>query len=171
LDGFLKGAIAVIEQEVFMFSGLEREHMAQCRQRRVTWAWIEAREVMRRQSAPRHTMLTTSVLNRSDVNAEQEASWRDRLAAVVYRKLARQICEQFYDLSVLLARRGQSSQAVAASRMLSPALPSYCRNAVQAKAESIPSEKNDKARILTAVLPTQNEQRSAVLSPLRSRAA
>lgn len=155
-----------------MFSGLEREHVAQCRQRRVTWAWIEAREVMRRQSAPKHTMLTTSVLqNRNDISAEQEASWRDRVAAVVYRKLARQICEQFYDLSVLLARRGQSSQAVAASRMLSPALPSYCRNAPQRKAESIPSEQDDKARILTAVLPTQNEQRTAVLIPLRSRAA
>jgi hypothetical protein len=163
--------VAVIEQEVFMFSGLEREHVVQCRQSRVTWAWIEAREVMRRQSAPRHTMLTTSVLhNRNDINAEQEASWRDRVAAVVYRKLARQICEQFYDLSVLFARRGQTSQAVAASRMLSPALPSYCRNAVQAKAESIQSGQSDKARILTAVLPTQNEQRTAVLIPMRSRA-
>ena len=155
-----------------MFSGLEREHVARCRESRVTWAWIEAREVMRRQSAPKQTMLTKSVLlNRNDIAAEQVASWRDRLAAVVYRKLARQVCEQFYDLSVMLARRGQASSAVAASRMLSPALPSYCRNVVQTKAESAPSEKNEKARILTAVLPNRNEQRTAVLIPLRARAA
>jgi len=167
-------AIAVGEQEVFMFSGLERHDVAHCRQRRVTWAWVEARSAKSRQAAQRNTMLTTSVLYRDDygVSAEQVANWRDKLAAITYRKLARKICEHFYDLAVFQARRrGRMADAVTVSRMLSPALPSYCRNAVAAQRQDVSSEQTAKARILTSVLPARNEKGGAVLIPLKSKAA
>jgi hypothetical protein len=155
-----------------MFSGLERQCVAHCRQKRVTWAWIKARGVMDCQPAPAHSMLTTSVLSINDSAPTMEAaSWRDSDAAITYHKLARQICEQFYDLSIFHAWRSRGPDAVATSRMLSPALPSYCRDAGSARKESVDAQRLKKARILTAVLPDQSERRGAVLLTLKSKAA
>jgi hypothetical protein len=155
-----------------MFSGLERQRVDRCRQRRVTWAWIKARGLMNRHPAPMPSMLTTSVLSVGDsVHAAEAESWRDRLAAITYRKLARQICEQFYDLSIFQAWRSRMPDTVATSRMLSPALPSYCTDAASEQAENVGPERDKKTRILTAVLADQAEGRGAVLIPLRSKAA
>jgi hypothetical protein len=166
----LRSANAVGEQEVSMFSGLERQaRKALCREKSVAWAWIEARGVMNRQPTPSHTKLTTSVLLNADYG-DQVASWRDSLAAVACRELARQICEQFYDLSLFSAWRGRTVQPVATSRMLSPALPSYCRQAQPAEAETSRQDRAGKSRLLTSVLGEQPKQ-SAVLIPMRSKAA
>lgn len=117
-------------------------------------------------------MLTTSVLSVGDSFPAAEAeSWRDRLAAITCRKLARQICEQFYDLSIFQAWRSRMPDTVATSRMLSPALPSYCTDAASEQAESFDSKRLKKTRILTAVLADEAEGRGAVLIPLRSKAA
>ncbi len=155
-----------------MFSGLERQRMALRRQRSVAWAWIKARGIMNRQSAPTHAKLTTSVLLTTDhVHNQEAANWRDSLAAITHRDLARQVCDQFYDLSLFQAWRSKMPEAVATSRMLSPALPSYCRDGAVAKAESAGADRCEKARILAAILPSQPERRSAVLISLRSKAA
>jgi hypothetical protein len=155
-----------------MFSGLERERAVLHRERTVAWVWIKARGIMRNRPTPTHSKLTTSVLLTSDcAHHEEAANWRDSLAAITYRNLARQICDQFYDLSILYAWRNRTPEAVAAGRMLSPALPSYCRDRAPAPAGSLRSQRDDKARILEAVLPHPAERRSAVLIALRSRAA
>lgn len=155
-----------------MFSGLERQRVALCRQNSVAWAWIKARGIVNSRPTPKNSMLTTSVLlTNENVDAEQAGNWRDSLAAITYRKLARQLCEQFYDLSIFHAWRSQTPEAVAASRVLSPALPSYCRNAESIQPESFRPEHLRRARILTAVLPSQSERRGAVLITLRSKAA
>jgi hypothetical protein len=153
-----------------MFSGLERqERKAPCREKNVAWAWIEARGVMNRQPTPSHAKLTTSVLLSAEYG-EQVTSWRDSLAAVACRQLARQICEQFYDLSIFSAWRGRTVQPVATSRMLSPALPSYCRQAQPALADTAHRGPAAKSRLLTSVLGEKPKQ-GAVLIPLRSKAA
>lgn len=155
-----------------MFSGLERQaRKALGREKSVAWAWIEARGVMNRQPTPTHAKLTTSVL----LSAEHEygdrvTSWRDSLTAVACRQLARQICEQFYDLSIFSAWRGRTVEPVATSRMLSPALPSYCRQAQPAHAGTARQEPAAKSRLLTSVLGEKPKQ-GAVLIPLRSKAA
>lgn len=154
-----------------MLSGLERQQMALGRQRRVTWAWVKARDIMCRQAAPKDTKLTKSVLatgNGADPNA---ASWRENLAAVIHRKLARQICEHFYNLSVINAWRGRTPEAVATSRMLSPALPSYCRDSVSARAERSSAQPREQARIMSSVLQGRTDKGGAVLISLKSRAA
>jgi hypothetical protein len=156
-----------------MFSGLERQaRKALCREKNVAWAWIEARGVMNRQPTPLHAKLTTSVLLGTDHDyGHQVTSWRDSLTAVACRQLARQVCEQFYDLSIFSAWRGRTVEPVATSRMLSPALPSYCRQAQAAEVTEAPrQERTGKARILTAVL-GEKPQQGAVLIPLRSKAA
>lgn len=153
-----------------MFSGLERQaRKALCREKSVAWAWIEARGVLNRQPTPSHAKLTTSVLLSAEYG-DQVTSWRDSLTAVACRQLARQICEQFYDLSIFSAWRGRTVQPVATSRMLSPALPSYCRQAQPAHAETIRQEPAAKSRLLTPVLGEKPKQ-GAVLIPLRSKAA
>jgi hypothetical protein len=159
------------KQEVSMLSGLERQQSALGRQRSVAWAWIKARGVMNGQPAASHAKLTTSVLLSNHDDAEHTASWRDSLAAVNCRELARQICEQFYDLSIFNAWRGRMVQPVATSRMLSPALPSYCRQAAPVPSvESPPQQRTGKARILASVL-SETPRKGAVLIPLRSKAA
>ncbi len=155
-----------------MFSGLERQRVALCRQRSVAWAWIKARGIVDSRPTPKNSMLTTSVLS-SAGSTEEAGNWRDSLAAITYRKLARQLCEQFYDLSIFHAWRSRTPEAVAAGRMLSPALPSYCRDAERAKPESDRSDlvQKQKARILMAVLPSRDKRHGAVLIQLRSKAA
>ena len=145
---------AVGEQEVFMFSGLERRGGTLCRQKYVSWAWIKARGIVNSRPTPKSSMLTTSVLLADDeVDRGQARSWRDSLAAITYRALARQLCEHFYDLSIFHAWRSQMPEAVATSRMLSPALPSYCKAVESAPTANIRSDQPKRALILTAVLP------------------
>jgi hypothetical protein len=167
-----RSANAVGEQEVFMFSGLERERAALRRQRSVAWAWIKARGIMQNRPTPSHAKLTTSVLLTSDVSAGGEiANWRDSLAAIDHRNLARQICDQFYDLSILSAWRDRGANVVAAERALGMALPSYCRDQAKAQAKDASPKPVEKARILNAVFPEQPERRSAVVLSMKSKAA
>lgn len=152
-----------------MFSGLDREQAALCRQRAVAWVWIKARGIVSSRPTPTRAKLTTSVLLSSEhASSDESANWRDSLAALTHRNLARQLCEQFYDLSILHAWRSRTAEAVTVSRMLRPALPAYCRGSDAASAGSL---RHDKARILESVLPYQTERRGAVLIALRSRAA
>lgn len=152
-----------------MFSGLERERAALRRQRSVAWAWIKARGIINNRPTPSHAKLTTSVLLTSDCSSgEETANWRDSLAAITHRDLSRQICDQFYDLSILYAWQSRSAQATAPERSVAPALPSYCT--AQAK-DAGPLRVDNKARILKAILPDQPERRSAVLLSIKSKAA
>ncbi|MGB0084755.1 MAG: hypothetical protein WBP94_05205, partial [Rhodomicrobiaceae bacterium] len=133
---------------------------------------IKARGIMKNRPTPTYSKLTTSVLLTSDcAHCEEAANWRDSLAAITYRNLARQICDQFYDLSLFYAWRNRTLEAVSAGRMLSPALPSYCKDRTAASAGNLRSQPSDKARILEAVLPPFAERRGAVLISLRSKAA
>jgi hypothetical protein len=164
------------KQEVSMFSGLEAKQVVQRRQRSVAWAWTKARSTMKDQTRTTHAKLTSSVLLSTDCETGEEISnWRDSLAALSHRSLARQICDQFYDLSILAAWRGRSADVAAAERALSTALPSYCQETPKAPARA-PAERDmrqpaRRALITTAVLPEQQPQRTAVLIPLRSKAA
>jgi|EndMetStandDraft_9_1072997.scaffolds.fasta_scaffold01467_4 hypothetical protein len=157
-----------------MFSGLERKQVVQRRQRSVAWAWTKARSTMKDQTTTTHAKLTTSVLLSGDCSPGEEISnWRDSLAALSHRSLARQICDQFYDLSILAAWRGRSAEIAAAGEALSAALPSYCRQL--AKAPVLDGRETQqtvrKSLITTSVLPEQQPQRTAVLIQLRSKAA
>jgi len=120
-----------------------------------------------------HAKLTTSVLLTSDVSAGEEvANWRDSLAAIDHRNLARQICDQFYDLSILSAWRDRGGAVtIAAERVMGMALPSYCRDGVRAQAKDASPKPVEKARILNAVFPEQPERRSAVVLSMKSKAA
>jgi hypothetical protein len=168
------------EQEVSMFSGLEQKQVVQRRQRSVAWAWTKARSTIREQTKTTHAKLTTSVLLSGDCGPGEEVSnWRDSLAALSHRSLARQICDQFYDLSILAAWRGRSAETAAAGQALSAALPAYCQESAcqpSAKAPAIGAGREmrqpvRKSLITTSVLQEQQPQRTAVLIPLRSRAA
>ncbi len=155
-----------------MFSGLERQRTALSRQRSVAWAWIKANGIVNDRPMPKNSMLTTSVLRTNDlIDAGTTGNWRDSLAAITYRKLARQLCEQFYDLSIFQAWRNQTVETVSPGRMLNPALPSYCRDAESARPRFNPHTLRPTASILTAVLPSEGERRGAVLIALKSRAA
>jgi hypothetical protein len=163
---------AVGEQEVFMFSGLDREQAASCRQQAVAWVWIKARGIVNSRTAPARAKLTSSVLLSSECSSyDESANWRDSLAALTNRNLARQLCEQFYDLYVLHASHTRPPEAVTVSRMLRPALPAYCRDMGAESAASAVVRRNNKARILDSVLPHRTERRGAVLIALRSKAA
>jgi hypothetical protein len=168
-----RSANAVGEQEVFMFSGLERERAVLRRQRSVAWAWIKARGITQNRPTPSHAKLTTSVLLTSDCSAGEEiANWRDSLAAIDHRNLSRLICDQFYDLSILSAWRDRGMDAVAVERAKGTALPSYCKDRVKAQAkDASPKPVEKKARILSSVFPEQPERRSAVLLSMKSKAA
>jgi hypothetical protein len=167
-----RSANAVGEQEAFMFNGLERERAALRRQRSVAWAWIKARGIAQNRPTPSHAKLTTSVLLTSDVSAGEEiANWRDSLAAIDHRNLARQICDQFYDLSILYAWRDRGADTVAVERATGMALPSYCRDRAKVQAKDASPRPVEKARILNAVFPEQPERRSAVLLSMKSKAA
>jgi hypothetical protein len=155
-----------------MFSGLERQRAAFSRQKSVAWAWIKARGIVDSRPTPKSSMLTKSVLSKRDnLHFSKSGNWRDSLAAITYRNLARQLCEQFYDLSIFYAWRSRTPEAVEMSRMLSPALPSYCRNSEKVFSAGLASERGQTARILMSVLPTHGDQRGAVLIPLRRKAA
>lgn len=155
-----------------MFSGLERQRAAANRGKSVAWAWVKARDTLdRRESNRPVSRLTENILTPAVSDQQEVEKWRDRLAAVAYRKLARQLCEQFYNFSIFQPWRSRPAEAVATSRMLSPALPAYCRDVSKAKEASIGAERNEQARILTSVLPARSGQHSAVLIPLRPKAA
>jgi hypothetical protein len=162
----------VCEQEVFMFSGLERQRTAASREKSVAWAWVKVRDTLGRLGTNRPTSkLTENILTPTVSDFQEVEKWRDRLAEVACRKLSRQICEQFYNFSIFQPWRSRPVEAVATSRMLSPALPAYCRDISPAKQERIGAERNGQARILTSVLPDKSGRRGAVLIPLRPKAA
>lgn len=166
-----------------MYSGLEQERAALRRQRSVAWAWIKARGIMKSRANSTHAKLTASVLLTSDCSQVEEiSSWRENLAAFNHRSLAQQICEQFFDRSILTDRRLSAGEKLAAEQVIGSALPSHC--AEEAKAELMRDEEDERpvrkdagdrktvrARILSAVLPEKRTQRSAVLISIRSRAA
>jgi hypothetical protein len=155
-----------------MFSGLERQRAAANRGKSVAWAWVKARDSLVKRGPNRPaSRLTENILTPVVSDSQDVENWRDRLAAVTYRKLACQLCEQFYNFSIFQPWRSRPAEAVATSRMLSPALPSYCRDTSRAKPESIGAERNGQTRILTAVLPPRSGQQTAVLIPLRPKAA
>jgi hypothetical protein len=159
-----------------MFSGLEREQAVQRRQRSVAWAWTKARNTMKDQIKATHAKLTTSVLLSSESGpCEEISNWRDSLAALNHRNLAKQICDQFYDLSILAAWRERSAEVEAAERAMNAALPAYCHGSAkppaQGSAESEIRREGRKSLITTSVLPDRQPPRSAVLIRLRSRAA
>lgn len=155
-----------------MSSGLERQRTAANRGKSVAWAWVKARDsIVRRASKRTPSKLTENILSSAVSDTREVENWRHRLADVTHRKLARQICEQFYNFSIFQPWRSRPAQAVATSRMLSPALPSYCRDSSRAKKESIGAERNEQARILTAILSVETENKGAKLIPLRPKAA
>jgi hypothetical protein len=159
-----------------MFSGLDRKQVVERRQRSVAWAWMKARSTMKDQTkSSTHAKLTSSVLLSSETSPGEEISnWRDSLAALSHRSLARQICEQFYDLSILAAWRGRSAEIAAAERALSTALPAFTQGNATPSANSGLGEARQQTRkslMTTSVLPERDPQRSAVLIQLRSRAA
>lgn len=156
-----------------MLSGLEQERAASRRQPSVAWAWLKARGIMRSRANSTHAKLTASVLLTSDCGqAEEISSWRDSLAAFNHRSLARQICDQFFDVSILTQQRHSQAEGCA-TEWAGAAVPAYC--AEEAKAELMRSEdggrRSVRARILSAVLPEKRMQRGAVLIPIRTRAA
>jgi hypothetical protein len=161
------------EQEVFMLSGLEQERAVLRRQRSVAWAWLKARGLTKSRANSTHAKLTASVLLTSDCSQVEEiSSWRDSLAAFNHRSLARQICEQFFDVSILNERQ-RSGYDDQAAEWVGTAVPAYC--AEEAKAQLMGGEdgcrKTVRARILSAVLPEKWMQRGAVLISIRTRAA
>jgi hypothetical protein len=163
------------KQEVSMFSGLERKQVVERRQRSVAWAWTKARSTIKDQAKTTHAKLTTSVLLSADSgHGEEVSNWRDSLTELSNRSLARQICEQFYDLSILAAWRGRGADIAAAGQALSAALPAYCRDSAKAPAMDAGHEMRRPVRkslITTSVLPEQPPQHTAVLIRLRSKAA
>jgi hypothetical protein len=160
------------QQEEFMFSGLERERAMFRRQQSVAWAWIKARGVSSGRAAPAHSRSTTSMLLRSACGTGEDASnWRESLTAITYRNLARQLCDQFYDLSIFQAWHNRGHQGLAVSRMIVPALPSYCRDEPARQVTVSNARRSEKPRILTDVLSAHPESRRGVLIYLRSKAA
>lgn len=158
-----------------MYSRLEHEQAALRRQRSVGWAWMKARDITKSQTKTTHAKLTVSVLltNSYDSDVEEISSWRESLAAFNHRSLAKQICDQFYDLSILTERCGAVAENPLPDIVTGITTPSYC--AEEAKAQLMQDGKESgrktfRARILDAVLP-KRLQRSAVLISLRTRAA
>jgi hypothetical protein len=154
-----------------MYSGLDRERTALRRQRSVAWAWIKARGITRNRTEAAHAKLTSSVLLTTDCSQVEEiASWRDNLAAFNCRSLARQICEQFYDLSIL-TRRDSPSEAVAAGRAFGASLSSTRAEDEDVQCDATTeSRPRSRARIMTAVLPETTERRGVLIS-IKTRAA
>lgn len=157
-----------------MYNGLEAERGALHRQRTVAWAWIKARSIMRSRAASTHATLISSVLLSSDCSqAEEISSWRESLAAFNYRSLSKQICDQFYDVSILTERHGTALEPPAAEGSLRRAVPSYCAGEAKAQLMEEPGGKRAsfRARIMSAVLPDRSERRGAVLLSIKNRAA
>ena len=155
-----------------MFSGLDRKQVVERRQRSVAWAWTKARSTMKDQTKATHAKLTSSVLLSDDCRPGEEISnWRDSLAALNHRDLARQICHQFYDLSILAAWRERSAEIEAAERALNAALPACPEPSASARtSEGEARQPARRSLLATAVLP-EKPQRTGVLIQLRSRAA
>jgi hypothetical protein len=127
---------------------------------------------MKHRPSPSHAKLTTSVLLTSDcAHSDEIVNWRDSLAAIDHRNLARQICDQFYDLSILSAWRDRAADSLAAERAIGTPLPSYCRERTRAQGKEADPKPVEKARILNAVLAEQPERRSAVLLTMKFKAA
>jgi hypothetical protein len=157
-----------------MFSGLDRKQVVERRQRSVAWAWVKARSTMKDQTKTTHAKLTSSVLLSSETQPGQEISnWRDSLAALSHRSLARQICDQFYDLSILAAWRERSADLAAAERALSTALPAFDESRANPANSGLGNAQQPvrKSLMTTSVLPDRDPQRTAVLIQLRSKAA
>jgi hypothetical protein len=155
-----------------MFSGLERKQAVQRRQQSVAWAWTKARNTMKDQTKATHAKLTSSVLLSSEsAPGEGISNWRDSLAALNHRSLARQICEQVYDLAILAAWRERSAEVTAAERAFNAALPAYCQDAAKPLTQSDARQPARKSLMTTSVLPDQQPHRGAVLIRLRPRAA
>jgi hypothetical protein len=159
-----------------MLSGLDRKQVVERRQRSVAWAWMKARSTIKDQTKTTHAKLTSSVLLSSESRQGEEISnWRDSLVAFNHRSLARQICDQFYDLSILAAWRGRTAEIASAGRALSTALPAYCQSAASKPPKlTVGIDARQPARkplITTSVLPDRDPPRSAVLIQLRSKAA
>jgi len=135
---------------------------------------MKARSTMKDQTKATHAKLTSSVLLSSDCGPVEEISnWRDSLAALNHRSLARQICDQFYDISILAAWRGRSAEIAAAERALSTALPACCQDSAKAeiRVDSDTRPPAKKALILGSVLAEKQPRKTAVLITLRSKAA
>ncbi len=159
-----------------MFSGLDRKQVVERRQRSVAWAWMKARGTVDDQKKATHAKLTSSVLLSSDCRQGEEISnWRDSLTALSHRSIAKQICDQFYDLSILEAWRGRGAEIAAAGRALGGALPSCSRSPSATSPQANPgSEMRQpvKRSLMTrSVLPDRDPPKSAILIQLRSKAA
>lgn len=160
-----------------MFSGLDRKQVVERRQRSVAWAWMQTRSTVNDQKKATHAKLTSSVLLSSDCGQGEEISnWRDSLTALSHRSLAKQICDQFYDLSILEAWEGRGAEIAAAGRALGGALPSHSQNscASSTQASGGGSDQRQAARrslMTTSVLPDRDQPRTAILIQLRSKAA
>ncbi|MEJ2118877.1 MAG: hypothetical protein P8Y67_14705 [Alphaproteobacteria bacterium] len=158
-----------------MYSGLKQQQAVLHRQRSEAWAWIKARGIFKNRINAAYSKLTSSVLLTTDCSqAEEIASWRDNLAAFNHRSLAQQICEQFFDASIL-SHSCAPRRVVAAEPVLETFLPEN-----KAKESASISEKADtrngqgktkpRARILSAIFP-EKKKRSAVLLSIKNRAA
>lgn len=154
-----------------MFSGLERKQAVQRRQRSVAWAWTKARNTMKDEAKATHAKLTSSVLLSGEGGPGEEISnWRDSLAALNHRSLAKQICDQFYDLSILAAWRERSVEVAAAEQAFNAALPAYCQDGAKPLAHNDARHSARKSLMTTSVLPDQQSVRG-VLIRLRPKAA
>lgn len=158
-----------------MFSGLEAERKALHRQRTDAWAWVRARGVLKSRAGSTHAKLTSSVLLTSDCGqAEEISSWRESLAAFNYRSLAKQICDQFYDLSILTERLGPAAGGAATERAQGMALPSCCHrdDSSMRSPDGMDGERKAvRASIMKAVLPDRRAHHGAVLISIKCRAA
>jgi hypothetical protein len=157
-----------------MFSGLKKEQAVHHRQRSEAWAWIKARGIFKNRVNAAYAKLTSSVLLTTDCSqAEEIASWRENLAAFNHRSLAQQICEQFFDASILPHHR--APRVTAAEPVLETFLPEEtakesASTSERADTRNEPGKNKPRARILTAIFP-EKKRRSAVLLSIKTRAA
>jgi hypothetical protein len=158
-----------------MFSGHKQEQMALGCRRSEAWAWVKARGIFKSRNNAAHAKLMSSVLLTTDSSqAEEIASWRDSLTEYNYRCLAQQICDQFFDTSIITNNRAPK-RVTAAEPVLKTFLPENKTQKSVSAGESAdarcgPGKTKNKARILTAVLP-EKKKRSAVLLSIKTRAA
>jgi hypothetical protein len=158
-----------------MYSGHKQEQMVLGCRRSEAWAWVKARGIFKSRNNAAHAKLMSSVLLTTDCGQTEEiASWRDSLAAYNHRCLAEQICDQFFDTSII-AHSSARKRVTAAEPVLKTFLPdneTEKRASVRDRADARygPGKTKSKARILTAVLP-EIRKRSAVLLSIKTRAA
>lgn len=158
-----------------MFSGHKQERMTLGRRRSEAWAWVKARGIFKSRDNAAHAKVMSSVLLTADCSQTEEiASWRENLTAYNYRCLAEQICDQFFDTSII-SHSPARTRVTAAEPVLKTFLPdNKAQSSVSAEekadAQYSPGKTKSKARILTAVLP-ETRKRSAVLLSIKTRAA